>query len=113
MNTPLGDLLSVDAVLNRYGLRDRRAARRLMDAAGAFKVGANLYVRAADLAAHEAALITARQTRGNADHPNTQPQAKRPRRTTRKVRQPLPPDWWRDPAGDQAEGSLAPQNPRR
>ena len=112
MNLPA--VLGVSDVLDRYGLRDRRAARRLMDEVGAFKVGANLYVRADDLTAHEEALISARKQPGRADHPNAYPPPRgRPKGTGRKERQPLPPDWWRDPISDQAEGSLAPQNSRR
>lgn len=98
----MSEILDVAAVMRRYGLRDRRAVRRLMDEVGAFKVASNLYVRADDLLAHEDALREARKAR---THPGP------PRRTTRAspgVREPLPRDWWREPAD---AGTLAPPGP--
>ena len=47
-------LLTVGQVLSRYKPRDRRASRRVTDAAGAFKVAGRLLVSEADLEAWEA-----------------------------------------------------------
>ena len=47
-------LLTFGQVLARYKLRDLRASRRVMDAAGAFKVAGRLLVSEADLEAWEA-----------------------------------------------------------
>ena len=47
------EVLDAAAVMARYGLRDRRSARRVMDAAGAFVIGGRLLVRAHDLTQHE------------------------------------------------------------
>lgn len=55
------EVLNVADVMARYGLRDRRAARRLMDEAGAFVVGGRLVLRREDLVAHEEALRAARR----------------------------------------------------
>lgn len=101
-NQPAGDLpglLGVADVLARYSLTDRRAARRIMDTVGAFRMGANLYVRADALNAHEEALIAARRGEGTSAAPNDfQPaRGRRPRRAVRKVREPLPAEWWREP----------------
>ena len=46
---PAREVLDVVDVMARYGLRDRRAARRLMDEAGAFMVGGRLVLRREDL----------------------------------------------------------------
>ena len=46
-------LLTVGQVLSRYALGDRRASRRIMDTAGAFKVAGRLLVSEADLEAWE------------------------------------------------------------
>jgi hypothetical protein len=75
----LPPVLDVAEVMARYGLRDRRAARRLMDAAGGFLVAGRLVVRADDLAAWERARAADR--RGPADVPKTAREAVRaPRR---------------------------------
>lgn len=105
MSGPPGDLLSVDAVLNRYGLRDRRAARRIMDEAGAFKLGANLYVRAEDLVAHEDAQKAARRPAPKPAAPPA-PQPARPRGQTIATR----PGWWRESTDG---GTLPPPNRKR
>ena len=104
----LPGLLGVTDVLNRYGLKDRRAARRIMDTVGAFKLGANLYVRAGDLAAHEEALIAARRGEGRAGPANdfVRPHGKtHAKRGGRTVRAPLQPDWWREPLDDASLGA--------
>ena len=83
-----------------------------MDTVGAFRMGANLDVRADDLNAHEEALIAARHG-GRQAEPLTSrqpPQARLGGRSSRKVREPLPADWWRHPIGGGDGGSLAPAN---
>lgn len=93
MDSPVPEVIGVEAVMRRYGLRDRRAARRLMDEAGAFLVGGRLVVRRADLLAHEEALRAAR-------HPEPVPRGKRAAPTRRRS-EPLRPGWWRtDPGSD-------------
>jgi hypothetical protein len=92
----LPPLLSVAEVMARYCLRDRRAARRLMDAAGAFVAGGRLLVRVDDLLAHEELLIAARaptSAQASAYQPRT-----RPVRTRPVSRPPLAPGWWREDA---------------
>ena len=81
------DVLTVTDVMARYRLRDRRAARRVMDSAGAFRIGAGLFVRFADLLAFEERQRAARR-QGAA-----LPQPAQPPGTARR---PLPPGWWRD-----------------
>ena len=93
--TPRGlpRLLTVAEVMGRYGLRDRRAARRVMDAAGAFRIGGRLLVRLEDILAHEERQIAAR-----AQPPPSSPTASQPTRWTRAStvpRAPLAPGWWR------------------
>lgn len=87
------EFLDVDAVLTRYGLRDRRAARRIMDEAGGFVIGRKHVVRLADVIAHENALRAARR-------PETGPERRpaitpRPRRVQPDTVRPLAAGWWR------------------
>lgn len=90
-----GDLLTVEAVLARYHLKDRRAARRLMDDVGAFLIAGNLYVRAADLLAHE--------DRQKAERAARNAPTGRHDRNPRRARRPagesgaLGPGWWELP----------------
>ena len=83
----------------RYRLRDRRAARRVMDAAGGFRIGAGLFVRRSDLLDLE---DRQRRTRAAAaDHESG------PRRTAAAPerpggRQPLERGWWRREASEAA-----------
>jgi len=94
---PFAPLLGVGEVMVRYALRDRRAARRVMDQAGAFVVAGRLHVRAADLLAHEERLQALRRAghapagegQGTAPPARSRPLAPRP--------EPLPPGWWREP----------------
>jgi hypothetical protein len=87
------DLLSVFDVMERYGLRDRRDARRLMDEIGALLIATNLYVRRQDLLAYEERLIAARARQGVAAPKRgvsnrgmaAKPQGER-----------LSPGWWRE-----------------
>ena len=60
-------LLTVRDVMARYNLRDRRSARRVMDAAGAFRIGAGLFVRLADLLAFEERQKDARRPTASAN----------------------------------------------
>jgi hypothetical protein len=90
----LPPVLSVAEVMERYGLRDRRAARGLMDAAGGILAAGRLVVRADDLAAWETAQKAARRSQ--------EPTAKAPRRrAARQVAtaprgEPLKAGWWRE-----------------
>lgn len=102
------ELLDTAAVRARYGLRDPRAARKLMDEAGAFVVGRRLLVRLDDLIAHEDALRAARlgnNARGVSGAPPTRHPTARPRRVPRPARAPLRPGWWRASGDDPADGS--------
>ena len=88
--------LGVEAVMARYGLRDRRAARRVMDAAGAFAVGRRLYVTEADLVAHEERLRAARRAQAKPVAQNV------PTTRQRDAGDPASParlgaGWWREP----------------
>jgi hypothetical protein len=87
-------VLDVAAVMKRYGLRDRRAARRLMDDAGAFLVAGRIVVREDRLAAREEEQMRAR--RGPERPPDTPPTPRRARRSAAGARAPLAPGWWRE-----------------
>ena len=95
----LPPVLDTAAVMDRYGLRDRRAARKVMDAAGAFHVAGRLVVREDDLEEHERALREARKSPANTqraaylDAPSRRV-PKRPRVAV--LKEPLAPGWWRD-----------------
>lgn len=117
----LPGLLNVDEVLARYRLRDRRAARRLMDEIGAFKVATKLYVREDALKAYEDALAAARKGTGPPTREDQRPRAatragrsdRAGKATASRIeREPLPMDWWREPIDGGATGTLAP-NKRR
>jgi hypothetical protein len=76
----------------RYGMRDERTARRMMNEAGAFKVGGRLVVREDDLGAHERRLSSAASVRNRPSWPP------RPAPIRRSGARPSPatgPDWWR------------------
>jgi len=89
----LPPLLSVTAVMDRYGLRDRRAARQLMDEAGAFYIAGRLVVREPDLDAHERALRDGRREPREA--PESPRRPRRVRTASAARREPLAPEWWR------------------
>jgi len=90
--TDVGEtVLTVDLVMARYHLRDRRSARRLMDEAGSFRIGASLYVRLEDLQAFEDARKAARRSSVKPDRPPAN------RSESRASCQPLAPEWWRAP----------------
>jgi hypothetical protein len=80
--------------MGRYRLHDRRAARRLMDAAGGFRMGANLFVRLEDLLALEERQMAARRAQVSPE-PSTAPSAAPPRSP-----RPLEPGWWRREPAD-------------
>jgi hypothetical protein len=91
-----GRLLGVGEVMARYGLRDRRTARRVMDAAGAFVVARRLYVRESDLVAHEDVLRAARRRSPRLTDLSRGHQAGRRPTPTPARPEPLPPGWWRE-----------------
>lgn len=94
-DNPLPALLGVAEVMARYGLRDRRAARAVMDAAGAFLVGRRLFVDVGDLLAYEERQRAARRAGRAPDTPSTRTPPPRPPR----ARAPLEPGWWREGGG--------------
>jgi hypothetical protein len=97
----LPEVVGVEEVMRRYGLRDRRAARRLMDEAGAFIVGGRLVIRRADLLAHEEALRAARRAPVEATRrPAGSTPARRRGKGTPPPSAPLRPGWWRTDPGD-------------
>jgi hypothetical protein len=88
-------LLTVRDVMARYELRDRRSARRVMDAAGAFRIGAGLFVRLTDLLAFEERQKDARRPAASAG-PGPAPVPAKAGAAARKKRHPLRPGWWRE-----------------
>jgi hypothetical protein len=88
-------LLTVADVMARYDLRDRRSARRVMDAAGAFLIGARLFIRLADLLALEERQKDARRPAASANA-DSRPSRARPGAGARKERPLLRPGWWRE-----------------
>lgn len=91
----LPPVLTVAEVMTRYGMKDRRAARRVMDEAGAFMAAGRLLVRVDDLDEWEAAGKRARKPQ-EAPPPVAGVRARRSRRTPRSV--PLGRDWWMEAA---------------
>ena len=89
-------LLSVAEVMARYGLRDRRSARRVMDSAGAFRIGAGLFVRLADLLAFEERQQAARRAAAGAGADARGSGPARPGAAAKNERRPLRPGWWRE-----------------
>ncbi len=99
-------VLGVEDVMRRYGYADARAARRVMNAAGAFKVGARLFVHEERLRAHEEGLVAARKAGTHSEPGNPTRSVSRPRRHRTK-REPLPLDWWREGLD---RGNVGPSN---
>ena len=64
----LPPVVTVVEVMARYGFRDRRAARRFMDAVAAFRVGGRILVRAKDLLLDLLALMDGARIPGGCDH---------------------------------------------
>lgn len=89
------DLLSVSDVMERYGLRDRRAARRLMDEVGALLIATNLYVRRGDLLAYEERLIAARN-RVRAEEPSNAGRQRTRSKSRTKESEALEFGWWKE-----------------
>ena len=83
---PLLELLTTSQVCSRYRLRPK-AARRVMHAAGAFRVAGRLVVRAGDLAAYERRLADEQARPEPVDAP--------PRRRAAR-HDALPPGFWRE-----------------
>ncbi len=93
----LPPVLTVADVLTRYQLRDRRAARKLIDEAGGFYVAGRLVVRVDDLDAHERALAAARRAPREATTTTRGPRRDREAPAARKMpREPLAAGWWRE-----------------
>lgn len=112
------DVLDVGVVMARYGLRDRRAARRVMEEAGAFLLAGRLRVRLEDLVAHEDRLKADRGSRpglvgstdGGAHRSSASRRSAGDRSTggSRDVR--LSPEFWRsDYENPGAEGRTTPR----
>ncbi len=99
MTTPRPEILGVDDVMRRYGLRDRRSARRLMDEAGAFMIAGRLVIRRDHLLAHEEALRVARGAVAGAPPPAPGPSRRAARRVPARPSEPLRPGWWRQGSG--------------
>ena len=88
-------MLDVAAVMQRYRIRDRRAARRLMDDAGGFLVAGRLVVRWDDLEAFER---RQREDRRRASDDGDARSTARSIATTRRpspAKKPLTRGWWR------------------
>ena len=106
----LAPIMRVEEVMVRYGIRDARTARRLMNTVGAFKVGGRLVVREDTLGAWEVTETNpaAPRRRGHVAPPG--------RAQGRQAHQARPspasgPDWWR-PAIDAAPASSRSLNAR-
>lgn len=99
MPLPLDRLLSVDDLMARYGLRDRRTARALMHAIGAIRIGRRLFVQSADVARYEAAhRDAATSTRFIA--PGSSSGIRTPSSRSPEPATPLPAGWWQQPRND-------------
>jgi len=96
MTLPLDRLLTVDDLMARYGLRDRRAARALMHAIGAIRIGRRLFVQSADVARYEAVHRDA-PTSARSSEPGRPAGAQTPQGRSAKPAPPLPAGWWRQP----------------
>lgn len=94
MNGEPPQVLDVAAVMQRYRIRDRRAARRLMDEAGGFLVAGRLVVRWDDLEAYERRQREARSKTSGSDDASTARSSVRTRRLAQPAK-PLAPGWWR------------------
>lgn len=95
-------LLTVDEIMERYRLRDRRAARRLMDEIGAFRIGSAIYVRVDEVIAFEQRRIA---ERGASRTTSVDSTAARPRHRTSgsptAVPAPRARGFWREPPTDE------------
>ncbi len=99
--TGLSDLLDVDAVMARYALRDRRAARRVMDSAGAFRIAGRLLVSADALAVYERELATQRKAQTRVHQVQDRPKG---RQQGTGHAATLGAEWWKDPDESTRQG---------
>lgn len=91
----LHEILDVPAVMRRYGIRDPRAARKVMHDGGGFLVAGRLVIRVDDLATHEEALK--RNSRGGEPQDvAADPRPARRRRAHEADQGIPPPEFWRD-----------------
>ena len=92
----LPDILSVQDIMARYRVRDRRTARRIMDEAGCFTIRGSAYVYADDLASLE----RERRTRAPdaRDPASVSPRRRRKAATSEAPAIGLPRHWWQQPA---------------
>jgi hypothetical protein len=87
-------ILRVEDVMARYGMRDARTARRLMNEAGAFKAAGRLAVREDDLDAHERRLGAPRKSERLP--PRTSPASGQLTHRTAPLSPASGPHWWRE-----------------
>ncbi len=83
------------AVMQRYRIRDRRAARRLMDDAGGFLVAGRLVVRWDDLEAFEHRQREARSRASDGEGARSAARSIAAIRRPSPPKKPLTPGWWR------------------
>jgi hypothetical protein len=98
MTLPLDRLLSVDDLMARYGLRDRRTARVLMHTIGAIRIGRRLFVQSEDVARYEAAHRAA-PAPPRRPGPDSHSGLRTPRMRASELPSLLPAGWWRQPTG--------------
>lgn len=94
------EILDVALVMQRYGIRDRRAARRLMDEAGGFLMAGRLLVRRDDLEAYESRQREARRKTSDGGDGLSGARTSVSTRPLRTSKKPLSPGWWRHAAED-------------
>lgn len=93
-----GVFLDTAAVMARYGIRDARSARRIMDDAGGLVVAGRLVLALADLERWEELQKGARRQQARtAELPARAGTARRALQKAREPRrEPLKPGWWRE-----------------
>lgn len=95
MNGEPPEVLNVASVMQRYRIRDRRSARRLMDEAGGFLVAGRLVVRWDDLEAYERRQREARSRASDGQDTRSNARSIAPTRRPNPAKKPLIPGWWR------------------
>lgn len=100
----LPPILGVLDVQRRYGLRDPRAARRVMRDAGSFTVGSRMVVRVDTLDAWEQAQAAPTPPAQERPRP-ARPTPRRSTSRTPRTGQPLRPGWWREAPGGDGPGA--------
>lgn len=98
----LPGIVRVDDVMARYGMRDERTARKLMNQIGAFRVAGRLVVHEDALAAWEVAQV---RTNPSASPPPARRPSERRQDPAGQASPATGPDWWREPLGDNRAGS--------